>query len=78
MRVTVVLNEAGEVVAAHVPAAGPDESAGDQPPTFGFVPSDGEEVAELDLQDLDVPSDPERLLELLQSVARLAGKSPFV
>jgi hypothetical protein len=67
MKIAVVLNEAGKVVAAHIPSGIFDESAGDQPPTFGFVPADGEEVAELDLPDEEVPSDPElEFLEILQ------------
>ena len=67
MKVTVVLNEAGKVVAAHIQAAASDASAGDHTPNLGFVTSQGEEVAELDLPDEEVPSDlqPE-FLETLQ------------
>ena len=67
MKVTVLVNEAGKVVAAHVPSAVSDESALDQAPMLGFVTSDGEEVAELELRGEEVPSEPEpEFLEILQ------------
>jgi hypothetical protein len=67
VKVTVVVNEAGKVVAAHVPFAITDTSAADEGPTLGFVASEGEEVVELDLSDEEVPRDPEpEFLEFLQ------------
>jgi hypothetical protein len=59
VKVTVVVDEAGKVVAAHIPTAPPDDYEGDEPPMIEFVPSEGEEVVELDIPDEDVASDPE-------------------
>jgi hypothetical protein len=67
VKVTVVVDEAGKVVAAHIPTAPPDDYEGDEPPMIEFVPSEGEEVVELDIPDEDVASDPEpEVLEILQ------------
>jgi hypothetical protein len=68
VKVTVVVDKAGKVVAAHIPSAPPDDyEGGDEPPVIEFVPSEGEEVLDLDLPDEDIPSEagPE-LLETLQ------------
>jgi hypothetical protein len=69
VKVTVVVNEAGEVIAAHVPVAserGPD-SYRDDAPTTGFMPSEGQEVLDLDLPEEDAPGEPPAdFLETLQ------------
>ena len=68
MKVTVVVDEAGKVVAAHISTAPPDDYGGDEQPISEFVPSEGEEIVELDLPDEDLASDAEatELLEILQ------------
>jgi len=61
LKVTVVVNEAGQVMAAHVPVSseGPSDSyAEEEGRITGFVPSEGQEVLELDIPDEDVPSEP--------------------
>lgn len=68
MKVMVVVDEAGKVVAAHIPTAPADEYEGEEPPpVVEFVPSEGEEVLELELPDEDVAGEqgPE-FLEVLQ------------
>jgi hypothetical protein len=67
VRATVVVDEAGKVVAAHIPTAPGDEYEGDEPAMFEFVPSEGEEVVEVDVPDEHVSSDlgPE-FLDVLQ------------
>lgn len=68
MKVTVVVDEAGKVVAAHIPTAPADDYKADELPMSEFVPSEGEEIVELDLPDEDIASDAEatELLEILQ------------
>jgi len=67
MRVTVVVDEAGKVVAAEVPSALPDDYEGDEPPVIEFVPSEGEEIVELDVPDDDIAGDAEatEIIEIL-------------
>ena len=61
MKVTVVVDESGKVVAAHIPTAPTDDYEGDELPM-------SEEIVELDLPDEDIASDAEatELLEILQ------------
>jgi hypothetical protein len=71
VKITVVLNEAGKVIAAHVPVAGergPESSPMERDaPMTAFVPSAGQEVVEMDLAEGDVPFVPrEDFLEDLQ------------
>ena len=69
MKVTVLIDASGKVIAAHVPVAserGPN-SYGEDTLMTGFMPSEGQEVLELDLPDEDVPGEPPHdLLEKLQ------------
>ena len=61
MKVTVVVNEAGQVIAAHVPVSseGPSDSyAEEEGRMTGFVPSEGQRVLDVDVPDDDVPSEP--------------------
>jgi hypothetical protein len=61
MRITVVVNSDGQVVAAHGPATsqGPPDSYAEEEARFtGFVPTEGQSVMELELPDDDVPSEP--------------------
>ena len=60
MKVTVVVNEAGKVIAAHVPLD-PESSADsdtEDSPSVGFLPGEGQDVVDLDLPDEDVPGEP--------------------
>ena len=68
MKVTVVVDESGKVVAAHIPTAPTDDYKADELPMSEFVPSEDEEIVELDLPDEDIASDAEatELLEILQ------------
>jgi hypothetical protein len=68
MKVTVVVDEAGKVVAAHIPTAPPEDYKGDELPMSEFVPSEGDEIVELDVPDEDIATDAEatELLEILQ------------
>ena len=68
MKVTVVVDEAGKVVAAHIPTAPPDDYEGDELLMSEFVPSEGEEIVELDLPDEEIAGDAEatQLLQILQ------------
>ena len=61
MKVTVVVNAAGQVIAALTPVSseGPSESHADEEGAItGFIPSEGQEVLDLDLPDEDVPTEP--------------------
>ena len=62
MKITVVVNEAGQVIAAHVPVSskGPSDSYAEEEEgrITGFVPSEGQDVLDLELPDEDVPSEP--------------------
>jgi hypothetical protein len=62
VKITVVVNEVGQVIAAHVPvsSAGPSDSYADEEGRMtGFVPSEGQQVLELDIPDEDAPSEPQ-------------------
>lgn len=76
MKVTVVLDAAGKVIAAHVPVAaesGPDSQVENQV-TTGFMASEGQKVQDLDVPDVDVPGGPpDDFLEFLQ---RLIDEPP--
>ena len=61
MKLTVVVNELGQVIAAHIPvsAEGPSDSYAEEAGRMtGFVPTDGQRVLELNVADEDVPSEP--------------------
>ena len=84
MKITVVVNEVGQVIAAHVPVSSErpyDSDAEDEGRITGFVPSEGQEVLDLEVPDDDVPSEPRPdFLNTLQtykdrSVARF-GRAP--
>jgi hypothetical protein len=71
VKVTVVVNRAGDVIAAHVPSAsesGPDSAQEDSAATrIEFTPSEDQEVLYLDVPEEDVPLQPRSdLLETLQ------------
>ena len=59
MKLTVVVNELGQVIAAHVPGSpeSPTESYEEGRMT-GFVPMEGQRVVDLEVSDDDVPSEP--------------------
>ena len=59
MNVTVVVNELGQVIAAHVPASEEgDPGSGEEGRMTGFVPMEGQRVIDLDVSEDDVPSEP--------------------
>jgi hypothetical protein len=69
MKITVVVDEAGKVIAAHVPLDPEGHSDLDQAdaPMAELVPSQGQKVLDLDLSDDDVPNvPPSDFLEQLQ------------
>jgi hypothetical protein len=69
MKVTVVVNKAGKVIAAYVPVA---SESGPGSHTEGgarveFAPSEDQELMDLDLPDEDIPSvPPPDFIEVLQ------------
>jgi hypothetical protein len=60
VRVTVVVNAAGQVIAALIPVSsqGSESHADEEGGITGFVPSEGQDVVDLDLPDEDVPTEP--------------------
>jgi hypothetical protein len=68
VKATVVVDGAGKIVAAHIPSAAPDYEGDEVQPVAEFLPSEGEEIVELDLPDSDIASDAEaaEVLEMLQ------------
>jgi hypothetical protein len=74
MKITTLVNEAGNVIAALLPSA--DPQYGDEPAGFvGITPSAGQTLREVDLPEDQVPSEPgPEFLETLQrAVAQAAG-----
>jgi hypothetical protein len=68
MKVTVVVDESGKVIGAHVPVApeGPKESEG-AGATVSLLPREGHTIIALDVPDEDAPAQPPHdLLERLQ------------
>lgn len=69
MKITVVVNAAGDVVAAHVPSGRPPA-----PTLAGFLPSEGQEAVDLDIPDDAVPAEPgPDFLETLRSYRERGG-----
>jgi hypothetical protein len=67
VKVMVVVDQAGTVVAAHVPTAPSEPYEGMEAPIAEFVPSEGEEVIELELPDDALAGEPgPEILEVLQ------------
>jgi hypothetical protein len=61
VKLTVVVNELGRVIAAHVPVSSEGRSgsvAEEEARMTGFVPTEGQRVLDLDVPDDDVPSEP--------------------
>jgi hypothetical protein len=52
MKITVVVNEAGDIVAAHIPSG-----RSPAPTMAGFLPSEGHTVLDLDIPDDAVPTE---------------------
>jgi hypothetical protein len=67
-KVTVLVNDAGEVIASYIPPERRTVSfTADEPPSAGLLASEGQEVLDLDLPDEEVPSEPgPDFLETLQ------------
>jgi len=68
MKVTVVVDESGKVIAAHVPVApeGPQEAEGARA-TVSLTPPEGHTIMALDVPDEDAPAQPPHdLLDRLQ------------
>jgi hypothetical protein len=67
MKVTVIVNKAGKVIAAYIPVdgeSGPESGAGVR---VGFMPKEDQEVMDLDVPDEEVPRVPsDDLMEMLQ------------
>ena len=59
MKLTVVVNELGQVIAAHVPVSPESRSESyEEGRMTGFVPMEGQRVMDLEVSDDDVPSEP--------------------
>lgn len=60
MKITVVVDEAGKVIAAHVPLdpERSSDSAHEDAPIAELLPSPGQKVLDLDLAEDDVPNVP--------------------
>ena len=67
-KVTVLVDEAGKIIASYVPPERRSVSfTADEPPSAGLLPSEDEEVLELELADEEIPSEPGTdFLETLQ------------
>lgn len=67
-KVTVLVNEAGEIIASYIPPERrPVSFTADEPPSGGLFASEGQEVLDLELPDEEVPFEPgPDFLETLQ------------
>jgi hypothetical protein len=76
MKITTLVNETGNVIAALLPRA--ESQYGDEPAGFvGITPATGETLREVDIPDDQVPAEPglEFLETLQRAVAQRAGQS---
>jgi hypothetical protein len=67
-KVTVLVDESGQVIASYIPPERRSVSyTDDEPPSAGLLPAEGQEVLDLELADEEVPSEPgDDFLEKLQ------------
>jgi hypothetical protein len=67
-KVTVLVDEAGKVIASYIPPERRSISfTADEPPSGGMLPSEGQEVLELEVADDEIPAEPgPDFLETLQ------------
>jgi hypothetical protein len=58
-KVTVLVDEAGKIIASYIPPERRSVSfTADEPPSAGLLASEGQEVIDLELTDEEVPSEP--------------------
>ena len=74
MKVTVVVDEAGKVIAAHVPIDPEQGRDSEGSGNIGFLPVEGQEVLDLDVPEDHVPGEPPSdFLDTLQKHKDAAG-----